>query len=91
MMKKLAITLLTLLLVYLQTRLWIGEGSVAEMLTQQDNLERFRLENERLYQRNRLLAKEVVELQQGMETVEERARQELGMIRSDETFFLTYD
>ena len=44
-----------------------------------------------LYQRNRLLAKEVVELQQGMETVEERARQELGMIRSDETFFLTYD
>ncbi|WP_422446143.1 MULTISPECIES: septum formation initiator family protein [unclassified Endozoicomonas] len=90
-MKKLAIALLTLLLVYLQTRLWIGEGSVAEMLTQQDNLERFRLENERLYQRNRLLAKEVVELQQGMETVEERARQELGMIRSDETFFLTYD
>ncbi|MBO9480249.1 septum formation initiator family protein [Salinisphaera sp. G21_0] len=91
MMKKLAIALLTLLLVYLQTRLWIGEGSVAEMLTQQDNLERFRLENERLYQRNRLLAKEVVELQQGLETVEERARQELGMIRSDETFFLTYD
>ncbi|WP_419835054.1 septum formation initiator family protein [Endozoicomonas atrinae] len=90
-MKKLAIALLTLMLVYLQTRLWIGEGSMAELLTQKDNLERFRLENERLYQRNRLLAKEVVELQQGMETVEERARQELGMIRSDETFFLTYD
>ncbi|WP_306800274.1 septum formation initiator family protein [Endozoicomonas sp. YOMI1] len=90
-MKKLAIALLSLLMVYLQTRLWIGEGSLAEMLTQKDNLERFRLENERLYQRNRLLAKEVVELQQGMETVEERARQELGMIRSDETFFLTYD
>ena len=90
-MKKLAIALLTLMLVYLQTRLWIGEGSMAELLMQKDNLERFRLENERLYQRNRLLAKEVVELQQGMETVEERARQELGMIRSDETFFLTYD
>ncbi|WP_066016283.1 FtsB family cell division protein [Endozoicomonas atrinae] len=90
-MKKLAIALLTLMLVYLQTRLWIGEGSMAELLTQKDNLERFRLENERLYQRNRLLAKEVVELQQGMETVEEIARQELGMIRSDETFFLTYD
>lgn len=90
-MKKLAIALLTLMLVYLQTRLWVGEGSMAELLTQKDNLERFRLENERLYQRNRLLAKEVVELQQGMETVEERARQELGMIRRDETFFLTYD
>lgn len=90
-MKKLVIICLTLMLVSLQIRLWIGEGSMAELLTQKDNIERFRLENERLYQRNLLLAKEVVELQQGMETVEERARQELGMIRRDETFFLTYD
>lgn len=90
-MKKLATALLILMLVYLQTRLWIGEGSMAELLTQKDDLERFVLENKRLYQRNRMLAKEVVELQRGMETVEEIARQELGMIRNDETFFLTYD
>ena len=90
-MKKLATALLTLMLVYLQTRLWIGEGSMAELLTQKDDIERFALENERLYRRNSMLAKEVVELQQGMETVEEIARQELGMIRRDETFFLTYD
>lgn len=90
-MKKLAIALLTLILVYLQARLWVGEGSIAELMTLQDQLERLQLENGRLYQRNGLLAKEVIELQQGMETVEERARQELGMIRRDETFFLTYD
>lgn len=90
-MKKLATALLILMLVYLQTRLWIGEGSMAELLTQKDDLERFVLENKRLYHRNRMLAKEVVELQRGVETVEEIARQELGMIRNDETFFLTYD
>ncbi|WP_299727301.1 septum formation initiator family protein [uncultured Endozoicomonas sp.] len=90
-MKKWVVVFLTLSLVYLQIRLWVGEGSVAELITQEEMLDRSRLENERLYQRNRQLAKEVVELQQGMETVESRARQELGMVRRDETFFLIYD
>ena len=90
-MKKIVIALLMLMLVGLQTRLWIGTGSMPELLTLKEKMERFRLENERLYQRNRLLAREVVELQQGMETLEERARQDLGMVRRNETFFLTYD
>ena len=90
-MSKLVITILTLSLIMLQGRLWVGEGSIAEMVTLQDKLERLQLENERFYRRNNLLAREVVELQQGLETVEEQARQELGMIRRDETFFLTYD
>ena len=90
-MNKLAITILTLLLLTLQGKLWIGEGSVAEMITLQDRLDRLKVENERYYRRNNLLASEVVELQQGLETIEEQARQELGMVRRDETFFLTYD
>ena len=90
-MKKLSIALLSLTLLYLQGRLWIGSGSVAELLTYQRQLENLQSENERLYQRNQVLAQEVIELQQGMETVEERARQELGMIRKGETFFLIYD
>jgi len=90
-MKKLVITFLSLVVIYLQIRFWVGEGGLVELLAQREQLERFGLENERLYQRNQLLAREVVELQQGMETVEESARQELGMIRRDETFFLTYD
>ena len=90
-MKKLSIALLSLTLLYLQGRLWIGSGSVAELLTYQRQLESLQSENERLYQRNQVLAQEVIELQQGMETVEERARQELGMIRKGETFFLIYD
>lgn len=90
-MSKLVITALTLLLLILQGQLWVGEGSIAEMITLQDRLERLQVENERYYRRNSLLAREVVELQQGLETIEEQARQELGMVRRDETFFLTYD
>lgn len=90
-MKKLVIAFLFLMVIFLQIRLCVGEGGVVEMWAQQEQLERLGLENERLYQRNQLLAREIVDLQQGMETVEESARQELGMIRRDETFFLTYD
>ena len=90
-MKKWVVVCLTLSLMYLQFRLWIGEGSVAQLMSQEEVLAQSRLENERLYQRNRLLAKEVVELQKGMETVEAKARQELGMVRRDETFYLLYD
>ena len=90
-MKKLVIIFLCLVLTFLLIRLFVGESGLTELAVQQERLERLELENQRLYQRNQLLAREVLELQQGMETVEESARQELGMIRRDETFFLTYD
>ena len=90
-MKKLVIIFLCLVLTFLLIRLFVGESGLTELAVQQERLERLELENQRLYQRNQLLAREVLELQQGMETVEESARQELGMIGRDETFFLTYD
>ena len=90
-MRKLVITVLVLVLFLLQGRLWFGEGSISEMVALQDQLERLQQENGRFYRRNNLLAREVIELQRGLETIEEQARQELGMIRRDETFYLTYE
>ena len=46
-----------------------------------------RAENEILLERNRVLDAEVLELKKGMETVEERARHELGMIKEGETLY----
>ena len=45
-------------------------------------------ENERLLERNRVMDAEVMELKKGMETVEERARYELGMVKEGETLYL---
>ena len=41
-----------------------------------------------LNERNRKLEIEIVDLKTGVESIEERARSELGMIEKGETFFL---
>ncbi len=46
-----------------------------------------REENARLEIRNRRLAAEVLDLKEGLEAVEERARTNLGMIGQDEIFY----
>lgn len=38
-----------------------------------------------------MLTAEVIELKQGLETVEERARRELGMVKQGETLFQLSD
>ncbi|ERI52081.1 cell division protein FtsB [Pseudomonas sp. NPDC077649] len=79
---------LVLLLAGLQYRLWIGEGSLAQVSRLQQQIAEQQGENERLLERNRILEAEVMELKRGMETVEERARQELGMLKEGETLYL---
>ena len=86
-MKWLALGLL-LLLVLAQYRLWLAEeGSLAELHRLEQEIERQEALNENLRDRNAELEHEVVELQQGLETVEERAREDLGMIREGETYY----
>ena len=79
--------LLVVLLVLLQYRLWVGDGSLAEVWDLYQQVELQRTENERLSERNQALEAEVKDLKQGLEAIEERAREELGMIRDGETFY----
>ncbi len=79
---------LILLLAGLQYRLWVGDGSLAQASHLKQQIADQQAENERLHERNRILEAEVLELKQGMETVEERARQELGMVKEGETLYL---
>jgi len=81
------IWLLLLLLLALQYKLWVGDGSLAEVWDLYQQVEVQREENERLRERNQALEAEVIDLKQGLEAIEERAREELGMVRDDETFY----
>ncbi|WP_145004715.1 septum formation initiator family protein [Pseudomonas oryzihabitans] len=79
---------LLLLLGGLQYRLWVGDGSFAQVRDLKQQIADQNGENTRLLERNEILEAEVAELKKGMETVEERARHELGMVKQGETLFL---
>ncbi|MDY0206873.1 MAG: septum formation initiator family protein [Pseudomonas sp.] len=90
-MKKEPYWLLIVLLVMLaglQYRLWLGDGGIAQAAQLKLQISEQKAENERLFERNRVMDAEVLELKKGMESVEERARYELGMIKEEETLYL---
>lgn len=89
-MKWLAIILVIALLA-LQYRLWMGEGSIASVVSLNREIAKQKEENARLRERNRLLAAEVDALKQGKDAIEERARNDMGMIKEGETFFMIVD
>ncbi|MDX1519561.1 MAG: cell division protein FtsB [Gammaproteobacteria bacterium] len=84
---RLLISFLVLLLVLLQYRLWFGNGSLTDIHHLTEIKESQLQENAELQERNHSLAAEVIDLKQGLDAIEERARSEMGMIKEDETFF----
>lgn len=89
-MRLLAITLAGLILL-LQYPLWLGKGGLLRVWEMERQIQTQREANGRLQARNASLDAEVRDLKQGLEAVEERARNELGMIRRDEIFFQVLD
>ena len=84
---KLLTIILLLLLVLLQHRLWVGDGNLKQVRElEQIKAEKIE-ENRKLSEKNQSLAAEVIDLKEGLEAVEERARSEMGMIKQGETFF----
>jgi len=83
--------ILLLLLFLLQYRLWVGEGSLAEVYNLQQETAAEKQEVERLRKRNQALMAEVKDLKEGLAAVEELARNEMGMIREGESFYQIVD
>lgn len=72
----------------LQVGLWFGEGGVRDVHALKAAIAAQQQENEKLAERNRVLEAEVRDLKGGLEAVEEHGRQDLGMIKQNETFYL---
>ncbi|MCB1857019.1 MAG: cell division protein FtsB [Gammaproteobacteria bacterium] len=84
---RILIGILVVMLLTLQYRLWVGEGSMAEVYSLKREIEQQKQVLVRLRQRNDALQAEVADLKEGLDAIEERARSELGMIREDEVFY----
>lgn len=84
---KVAIGILIVLLLLLQYKLWFGDGNMVDVWKLQNTIASQTKENAKLRERNAALEAEVKDLKKGMQAVEERARNELGMIKKGETFY----
>ncbi|RMG36495.1 MAG: cell division protein FtsB [Gammaproteobacteria bacterium] len=84
---KLLLLVLAVVFVFLQYRLWFGEGSLAEVFKLQRELAQQRQETAALEARNAELRAEVESLRKDDDAMEARARRELGLIREGETYF----
>ena len=84
----LLLTVLGIMLLGLQARLWFGEGSLRHVHSLEMQVDELQAENAVLRERNQLMDAEVRDLKQGLDAIEEIARKDLGMVREGETFFI---
>lgn len=79
--------ILGLALILLQCRLWVSEQGMREVSRLQAAIDAQTAANHDQTERNRQLGAEVSDLKLGLTALEERARSELGMVGSNETFY----
>lgn len=79
--------LLLATLCWLQYDFWLGKNGLVDYLAVEANVGIQQKANAELVQRNQQMYAEIDDLHRGQESVEERARNELGMIKPNETFF----
>ena len=75
---------LVVLLILVQAALWFGGGGIPHAMGLESQVAAQREANERVRAVNDRLAAEVIDLKEGREMVEEKARRELGMVKPDE-------
>ena len=78
---------LVLLIALVQNPLWFGKGGWLRVWELDRQVDAQRGTNTQLSARNAALDAEVLDLKQGYDAIEERARSDLGMVKQDEVFF----
>jgi cell division protein FtsB len=78
--------ILAVFLIAIQAQLWVGRGSIPYVAHLREEVAAAHAENDKARARNAQLQAELRDLREGLEMVEEKARFELGMIKSDEVF-----
>ena len=88
---KAIIAILVMLLALLQYKLWVGDGSLSEVWQLKQKIVAQETENQALRLRNQQLEADVRDLKEGLDAAEERAREELGMVKRGEVFYLVVE
>ncbi|MDD2776760.1 MAG: cell division protein FtsB [Gallionella sp.] len=79
--------ILLVLLLLLQYPMWLGKGGWIKVWDLNRQIDQEQASNQQLEARNALLDADVTDLKRGTEAIEERARNDLGMVKSNEVFY----
>jgi len=71
----------------LQFRLWNDEGEMATYKKRTQYTKQLQNDNNSVKINNQALYAQILDLREGYDAIEEKARQELGMIKKGETFY----
>jgi cell division protein FtsB len=77
--------LLALLLIF-QGQLWLGKGGIFSVNELEQKLQVQQVANDKARMVNEQLSAEINDLKEGLNMVEERARNELGMVKPNEIY-----
>jgi cell division protein FtsB len=84
---KILLAILIALLLLLQYQLWFSSSGYLRAWHLRQALSKEQKTTQELTDRNKILEAEIQDLKQGHDAIEELARNQLGMVKKDETFY----
>ena len=87
-MTRFFIAILIVFFLIIQFDIWVKDDGLNRVKELQQMINSQSEENQRLKLRNQQLDREIEELKSGTESIEEKARTDLGMIKEGEEFYL---
>ena len=87
-MTRFFIAILIVFFLIIQFDIWVKDDGLNRVKELQQMINSQTEENQRLKLRNQQLEREIEELKSGTESIEEKARTDLGMIKEGEEFYL---
>lgn len=84
---KWSLSILLFLFIVLQGQLWFSQGGVVDLWRIHHKLGQLNQQIFQVRSKNKMLAADIKDLKFGQESIEERAREDLGMKKNGETFY----
>ena len=80
--------LLVLFLVMMQVNIWLTKDGYSRVAEIKELIQDQQKENNAMVSRNSQLKEEIKDLKDGYSTIEEKAREDIGMVKEGEEFYL---
>ncbi len=84
---RLLILIFSAILLLFQYDFWFGKNGYLDYVETKEAIEQHKIDNTQLSQRNQIIAAEIRDLKDGVEAIQERARQQYELVKPNEVFY----